>query len=166
MGQPKCSCGRQIRKGDGRKWGDAEDDEVCLACAGQWQIDSIEVAHGTDSHKWDVDQRGEPIRKSRCDLRVRPICSELGEVRSVHNPTDSFDIANAVKFDCSLPVPCIALADSPRCWKRRRRGVWGRPQVTGRQSREYTCVGRQHVCSVQKRVGTSDAACGRIGSSS
>ena len=31
---------------------------LCLICAGHWQIDSVEIAHGPDSHEWAVDRRG------------------------------------------------------------------------------------------------------------
>jgi hypothetical protein len=88
--QLKCDCGGQLRKGDGKAWCDAEDDEVCVACAGQWQIDSVEIAHGPDSHEWAVDRRGELIGESEHGPRVRPVYSRLCEVRGAHDPTDCF----------------------------------------------------------------------------
>jgi hypothetical protein len=61
--QLKCNCGGQLRKGDGKKWGDAENDDVCVACAGRWQIDSVESAHEPDSHEWASDRHGGADRR-------------------------------------------------------------------------------------------------------
>ena len=84
--QTECICGGQIRKGDGKPWGDVEDDEACLACASRWHmpvresgadiqpsIDSVEIAHGPDSHEWASDRRGVLIRKGEHGPRVRPV---------------------------------------------------------------------------------------------
>jgi hypothetical protein len=183
IGRGKCNCGGQLRKGDGNRWGDAEDDLECATCAGRWGIDSVEIARGPDSHEPGFDRRGELIGESKratwepvplcggclggtVGPRVRPICFRQCEVRGVQSPTDSFGVANAMSFDCSLPVPCTDLVDSPRCWIRRRRSV--RVWPTGdRQAIQRVCMRGQAACALSTGASeASCAACGRVGSSS
>ena len=35
--QCKCVCGGLTVKGDAKKWAEADDNEECVTCAGQWQ---------------------------------------------------------------------------------------------------------------------------------